>query len=334
VGPPTQNAASAVDELLDEIEHLSRENHVTRSASLERRILRLRHRAGALLSEQADVPSEFAQPAFDRLPDRPGVELPSFEPSDLGPELLRAGILRDGCLLVRGLVDRDDAVRLAAEIDRSFEARKTHSSDGAPTDGYYEEFIPDPGFPKLILREWIEAGGGLLAADAPKVAFDALETFENGGLRQTIGGYLGERPAISVQKCTLRKAEPSVAGAWHQDGAFMGDVRSVNVWLSLSHCGDEAPGLDLVPRRLEHLVPTGGEGAKLKDQVSHATATEAAGEWGILRPIFEPGDALLFDDLFLHRTATDPEMDKPRYAIESWFFGPSAFPKSYAPLIF
>jgi hypothetical protein len=135
-----------------------------------------------------------------------------------------------------------------------------------------------------------------------------------------------------VQKCTLRKAEPSVTGAWHQDGAFMGDVRSLNVWLSLSRCGDVAPGLDLVPRRLDHLVPTGGEGTIIADQVSPLTAAEAAGELGIVRPVFEPGDVLLFDELFLHQTASDPAMRNPRFAIESWFFAPSAFPKTYVPL--
>ncbi len=333
MAPSTQHNASAIDELLDEIEQLGRENHVTRSISIERRILRLRHQAGILLCEQAAAPPEFAEPAFDQLTERPGAELPDTEPSDLSPELLRAAILRDGCLLVRGLVHRNDAARLAAEIDRSFQARKAHSSDGGPTDGYYEEFVPDPAFRGgLVARSWIDMGGGLLAADSPQVALEMFEIFENAGLRQTIGGYLGERPTVSVEKCTLRRAEPSVGGSWHQDGTFMSDVRSVNVWLSLSHCGDEAPGLDLVPRRLEHLVSA--DGGKVLIDVSQATVEEAAGEWGVLRPIFEPGDALIFDDLFLHRTAVDPEMDKPRYAIESWFFGPSGFPESYAPLIF
>jgi hypothetical protein len=61
-------------------------------------------------------------------------------------------------------------------------------------------------------------------------------------------------------------------------------------------------------------------------------AEEAAGELPILRPVFEPGDALLFDELFLHKTASDPRMRRPRYAIESWFFGASAFPENYVPL--
>src|SRR5262249_19869686 len=137
-----------------------------------------------------------------------------------------------------------------------------------------------------------------------------------------------------LQKCTLRKAEPNVAGGWHQDGAFLGDVRSLNVWLSLSHCGDTAPGLDIVPTRIDHIVDTGTEGAVHDLAVSQKMAEELAGGKGIQRPIFEPGDVMLFDDVFLHKTGSDPSMPNPRYAIESWFFGPSAFPDDYVALAF
>ncbi len=54
---------------------------------------------------------------------------------------------------------------------------------------------------------------------------------------------------------------------------------------------------------------------------------------GIKRPIFEPGDALFFDELFLHATGSDPSMPNPRFAIESWFFGGSGFPTEYAPIV-
>jgi hypothetical protein len=114
----------------------------------------------------------------------------------------------------------------------------------------------------------------------------------------------------------------------------MGDVRALNVWLSLSHCGDDAPGLDLVPHRLAETVPTGTEDATFPWSVAPAVASQAAGEEGPVRPIFEPGDALLFDELCLHSTALDPSMTKTRYAVESWFFGPSAYPEDYVPLAF
>jgi hypothetical protein len=63
-------------------------------------------------------------------------------------------------------------------------------------------------------------------------------------------------------------------------------------------------------------------------------AEEAAGNVAIARPIFEPGDVLLFDELFLHATAADPTMPHTRHAVECWFFGASGFPKEYAPLAF
>jgi hypothetical protein len=164
--------------------------------------------------------------------------------------------------------------------------------------------------------------------------YEMIDIFQQAGLTSLIEGYLGERPAISAQKCTLRKAEPTQRGAWHQDGKFLGDVRSLNVWLSLSRCGDVAPSMDIVPKRLDHHVEAGGEGTTLDIQVTDELAREVAGDAGIVRPIFDPGDALLFDDLFLHQTASDPSMPNPRYAIESWFFGPSAYPHGYVPIAF
>ena len=117
-------------------------------------------------------------------------------------------------------------------------------------------------------------------ADSPHLLFEMLDSFERAGLTRVIGKYLGERPTISVQKCTLRKVDPDAGHGWHQDGAFMGDVRALNVWLSLSRCGDEAPGMDVVPRRLDHIVPTGTEGAIFEWSVSPQVAEEAAGEVG------------------------------------------------------
>jgi hypothetical protein len=147
-----------------------------------------------------------------------------------------------------------------------------------------------------------------------------------------VDGYLGEPSLMSAHKTTLRKASPAVPGAWHQDGSFLGDVRSLNMWLSLSRCGDLAPGLDIVPRRLDHLVQTQTDEALLDIAVSQRKAEEAAGDVPILRPIFEPGDALFFDEMFLHQTGVDPSMPNPRFAIESWFFASSAFPADYAPV--
>ena len=54
--------------------------------------------------------------------------------------------------------------------------------------------------------------------------FEMLDSFDRAGLTRVINDYLGERPTISVEKCTLRKADPDAGRGWHQDGAFMGEV--------------------------------------------------------------------------------------------------------------
>ncbi len=330
VQPPEEFSGSD-EELLAEIDRLTRVNRSERSRATERRLLWLRHLAGVRYLSAAPSDPEHPAPDNDGLPEFDG-DLPSIEARDLTPELLRAGILRDGCLLVRGLVDRDEALRFADQIDRSFDERERHDAGEAVAEGYYEEFVLHPPFDPYLGRPWIKMGGGVYAADSPMLSFEMNEMFQAAGLPQLVSGYLGEPALISVHKTTLRKADPSVPGTWHQDGKFMGPVRALNLWLSLSRCGDEAPGLNIVPRRLDGYAPTKTEEAVLDTQVSRTKAEEAAGDRQIIRPIFEPGDALFFDELFLHETGSDPSMPNPRFAIESWFFGASGFPAAYAPI--
>jgi hypothetical protein len=323
--------SGTTEELFAEVERLTEANRSNRDRDTERELLRLRHLAGIRLLIGNGTKPEYPSPESDRLPH--AETLPEIPRDEVTPELLRAGILRDGCLLVRGLIDRDEALRFAAQIDRSFAERERLDAGESPAEGYYEEFQAQHPFEIAEgARIWVKEGGGVLAPDAPMLTFEMLEMFEAAGLLRLVGAYLGERPMISLQKTTLRKAEPHVGGAWHQDGAFMGEVRALNLWVALSRCGDEAPGLDIVPRRLDEFAATTTDEAVLSYQVSQSKAEEAAGDKKIIRPIFEPGDALFFDEMFLHATGSDPSMPKPRFAVESWFFGGSAFPQEYGPI--
>ena len=54
----------------------------------------------------------------------------------------------------------------------------------------------------------------------------------------------------------------------------------------------------------------------------------------VVLPEFAAGDALMFDQLTLHRTGILPTMTRDRYAIESWFFAPSRYPHDQVPLVF
>ena len=105
------------------------------------------------------------------------------------------------------------------------------------------------------------------------------------------------------------------------------------MWIALNDCGVDSPGMDVVPKRFDDIVETGAEGAMFDWAVSPTTVAAVAGDQ-VLRPHFRAGDALLFDEFFLHRTACIEGMTRPRYAIESWFFAPSFGYGNQVPLVY
>ena len=172
------------------------------------------------------------------------------------------------------------------------------------------------------MRPWIQQGGGVLAADSPRLAVrDAAAVRAQPGCRRSSPATSASAALLSVHKTTLRKAEPTVGGAWHQDGAFMGGCHA----RSTCGCRSRAaatwrPGSTSSRAALDDVVIDARRDARRRADPGQEPR-EAAGDMPILRPVFEPGDALFFDELFLHQTASDPSMPNPRFAIESWFFG-------------
>lgn len=322
----------SVEAIFAEIENLSADPAKREDPAVAARILQLRHWAGARLAGKSRKPSPYPKPEYSNLPE-PGL-VPETTLAEATPEMIRGALLQNGCLLIRGVVPREVAEGLATDIERAYEIRTAVSEDRAngESKGWYEEFSPDSPYFSTVDRGWIGGGGGLLAADSPVMHAKMLAAFTEAGLSDLIAGYLGEPAAISDQKCTLRKTPPSAGRGWHQDGSFMGEVKALNVWMALTHCGDTAPGMDIVPKRIDEILPSGTEGTEISIQIHEDIARGAAGEGGVVRPIFEPGDVLLFDEMFLHTTAADAAMPNTRYAIESWFFGASAFPEDYVPI--
>src|SRR5436190_11250685 len=92
--------AEEAGELLAEIGELTEANRADRDPARERRLLRLRHRAGVALVRGDSPPPRYPEPADSDLPERIGSDLPEYEPTQLTPQMLRAAILRDGCMLV------------------------------------------------------------------------------------------------------------------------------------------------------------------------------------------------------------------------------------------
>jgi Phytanoyl-CoA dioxygenase (PhyH) len=319
------------EEVEARLEELIQQNRERPDRDEEREILKLRVRAGFALANGSGKRRQVIDPD-DSGPGSNG-PLPEVDADQVSAGIVRAAIVRHGGILVRGLVESGRAVALAEEIDRAYAAREAHENGGSPEPGYYEEFEPVLPQQSPPHHGPVKEGGGLLAIDSPKVAFEVFEMFKDAGIRELVTDYLNERPAVSDNKTTLRKTDPKVPGGWHQDGKFLGDVNSINLWVALTHCGDDAPGLDLVPRRLDGIVEAGtGDEGFLRIVVPQERAEELAAPHGIVSPIFEPGDAMFFDHLYLHKTGSDPSQPNLRFALESWFFGPSAFPEEYTPV--
>jgi hypothetical protein len=236
---------------------------------------------------------------------------------------------------VRDLLDPAQVAVLVDGIDRAIEAFDLRQGGGEADPAWFTPFDPGDGGRLAADRRRARAGGSIWAADSPRALFDLVDVLDRTGIRDLASEVLGERPVLSMKKCTLRRVPlDSLYAGWHQDGAFLGeDLRSLNAWLCLTDCGQDAPGLELVPRRLPGLAATGTEGAIFPWTVAPAVVDEVAGEAGTVRPQFRAGDVLLFDHLFLHRTATTASMVRERHAVETWMFAASAYPGGAVPLV-
>jgi Phytanoyl-CoA dioxygenase (PhyH) len=311
----------AVEDSTMRLQRLTDQNRSEQEHARERELIALRH-----------------QIALERLRDPGGLDpapaanaplhfedgLPSVDGASLDAAITRQAISSHGSLLVRGLISAPDVERLLSTIESVFASFDAVVFDGAPYDDW---FSPFPGRePEIdVMRGWLRTKGGVLTGDSPRATFEVSEVFVAAGIHRLAEQYLGQPPILSLDKWTLRKGSSENGIEWHQDGAFLGDdVRALNVWLALSDCGDDAPSLEVVPRRFDEIVPTGTDGASFSWSVGHDAARRAAGPAGWCRPLFRTGDALLFDDKLLHRTGSDEHMTQTRFAIETWFFAPAA----------
>jgi hypothetical protein len=322
--------ADALEEegrLLEAAEMLTTAIRLRRDVVQERRLVRLRHRAFALLDRSLPPP---AWPPF--VPeDLPGTDgSPIVEAGELTSAVLRNGILRHGCLVVRGLIPAPRVARLCEVIDRAFEAFDATVAGNARPEmaAWFDPFEAMPHADEA--RAWARKAGGIFTADSPRAFFEFLATMQELGIDRLITAYLGERPTLSAEKCMLRKTDPGqFMSNWHQDGAFLGDgIRTVDAWFALSPCGIDAPGMDVLPFRIDRLLTTGeGDNAAFDWTVSAETLISEFPDAQVWRPVFEPGDAIFLDHLSLHRTGAYPGMTKLRYALESWWFASSAYPR-------
>lgn len=267
--------------------------------------------------------------------------VPEVSVDELSADALRTAIAEHGALLVRNMFSSEETEALIHATDEVLDiCGKSRAERVKYASTYYNppsnlvSIMPDKGMELGSLRLFNSASGGAMCVEAPSVAEALLKFYEAHGLKKLISEYLGESPCLSVKKWMLRRSMlPIEESGWHQDGAFMGtDINSINLWIPLTECGGEtgAPGMDLVPQRLYKIASA--EGATFDWSVSDEHVRSGAFKSLPVAPVFNAGDAFFFDHLYLHRTQFREDISKVRYAVETWFFGATTFPKSQVPV--
>lgn len=265
-------------------------------------------------------------------------QIPEIGANALTASALREAIAGHGALIVRNLFSRQSTEIMRLATDRVIDACADAGS--APPPGTY--FNPPENLRSIMPNKDRELGntrnfhresGSAMCVEAPSVAESLLQLYEHHGLKELLKQYLGESPCLTVKKWVLRRSVlPVTEAGWHQDGAFMGtDINSINMWIPLSGCGGEtgAPGMDVIPLRLYDIVSS--DGAQFNWSVSDELTGKLQQD-GPLKPVFNEGDAFFFDHFYLHRTQYRTDFSRLRYAVETWFFGETAFPKNQIPL--
>lgn len=264
--------------------------------------------------------------------------VPEINAEEFNGTALKKAIEKHGALIVRNMFSSESMASLTQAADHVIDACEDPDASSNVTPGTY--FNP-PGNLRSIMpkgerelantRNFHRQSGSAMCIEAPSIAEALLQFYEQHGIKEIVTDYLGEAPCLSVKKWVLRRSMLPVAEAgWHQDGAFMGaDINTINMWIPLTHCGGEtgAPGMDVVPQRLFGIASA--EGAQFEWSVSDSHVNQSN---STVAPEFNSGDAFFFDHYFLHRTQYRPDFGQLRYAIETWFFGSSAFPKNQIPL--
>jgi hypothetical protein len=326
---------------LAEVDELSARARQQPDSSLEAQIIAARHRLGRqLLSAPMSAGARAVSPVSLGLDDPfPDVDTrpPEIGRRDLDVDLLRGAIAHHGCLLVHDFFPAQTMALLRDDIDRladGFDAWSA-SDNQRTTPPWYEPFEAPDAVLALALRNMCGPLGTFYAADAPRPFLHLTDAFDAAGLQELMLEYLHEPVLLGLEKTALRRVPPGVPTAWHQDGIRFGrDVGLLNVWVSLCHCGTDAPTLGVLPKRLSEILPL-DSGSSIPWEIQPAAMAAAAEDVEPVELVLEPGDAILFDEMLAHSTIRHDRMTKPRYCADAWFFPLSAFPADlYQPLAY
>lgn len=308
------NALAEQHRRLDAVDLLQAGNVGLLDAGVEIRLAELRRDAVVEIPEVDTHPV----PQFDDpFPGHSG--LIEINREDATPEVVGGAVQHHGCVLVRGLLSPEAATHLAQDIEHSFDALKA-AHDGAPpseTRPWYVPLAPHPDLPSYVPEQRANLSYyRVCTVDSPRTMFDVVDTYERAGIHDIARAFLGARPVHTSQKWALRRMPKRSIYGWHQEASVFdsGPLRAINVWMSLTECGVDSPGFDVLPRREPEIIPA-DRGFMLTEETF-----DRVRDCDFASPLYQPGDAMIFDEYLIHRTNTNQSMPGERTSIESWYF--------------
>jgi hypothetical protein len=344
VGSVDASAARAADELeasgcfLDAAHALEAVPAEERPAADDVRIVHLRHLAyGELQAQPAPPADTLAADVPDLFPGVVGP--PEVDGPSLTFELFESALAHHGCVIVRGMIGDEAARHLRDDVDRAFEAfdRMVAGEALEQTAPWYRPMKPIYGSDELdpFAAVFLRSCGGIYGGSSPRSFLEYLRVLDEAGVIDLVRRHLDEPPVLSLNKTVLRRIGGGAQPSWHQDASYLGgDICALNLWMSLSHCGGDTDtmGLDILPKRLFEVAEMGTHDTIHHQAIAQAVVERLGDGIEVVRPEFHPGDGLLFDQFFIHRSDIRP-LPTERYAIESWFFGPSKCPSNQVPIV-
>jgi hypothetical protein len=312
-----------MEAILHEVDELSRQLRADCSESAAVNVAAGRVKAGRWLVEHSS-PSEPFVAERDRFADVEG--FPEIAAADLDVERLASGLQHHGGLHVRGFFNADQVSVLRGHLDTAIEFRANLDT-------------MDPAAREDAFRQTAQLG---MLSVAPKALADMIAIYDCNGFSQVVRAYLGDHPVLLTHRTKLKRNTTEGGIPWHQDAAFyFGTLNAVNVWSALTPAGENCPALEFVPRGMTEVVGFSRETlARLEEPppVDYSTRLPAHVIGEILdqtppaAPVLESGDALLFDEMTLHRTGLKPWTEPSRDVSITWFFAPSRFPRDGTPM--
>ncbi len=131
--------------------------------------------------------------------------------------------------------------------------------------------------------------------------------------------YFGREPVpcgISNVRRMLPDGRPL---HFHQDETILGH-RLLNIWVPLTPCGVDAPGLEVVRGSFESLLETDSipDSPLIADRhyIPEQRVLDRFPSDALYTAAFEPGDAMVFAGSTIHRTHLTPGMSRPRFSVE------------------